>query len=205
MLDELLAFIAPHHCYLCQKIGPILCDCCKDYILEQQNPGRFDFHKLQASGQVFFIDHSQSALKEMIYDYKLHSRRAYGRVFAEIIAHYLPRDLDLVIVPAPTMAKSRAQRGFGHIELIARELAKLGFDQQSLLINRSSVAQKDLDARARQANVKDNLLCLDSVDPKRKYLVIDDITTTGSTLKQARRALKQAGARQVACLALVHA
>lgn len=205
MLDDLLAFIAPHHCYLCQKTGPILCDCCKDYILKQQNPGQFDFSKLQANGQVFFVDDSQSVLKEMIYDYKLHSRRAYGRVLAQIIAHYLSRERNLVIVPAPTMRKSRAQRGFGHIELIADELAKLGFRTQHLLVNRSSVAQKELDAHARQTNVKDNLLCLTMVDPKLKYVVIDDITTTGSTLKQARRVLKQAGAKQVACLALVHA
>ena len=69
------------------------------------------------------------------------------------------------------MRKSRAQRGFGHIELIANELAKLGFRTQHLLVNRSSVAQKELDAHARQTNVKDNLLCLTTVDPKLKYVV----------------------------------
>lgn len=205
MLDSPLSFIAPHHCYLCQKTGPILCDCCKDYILKQQNPGKFNFQKLQADDQIFFVDHSKLLLKEMIYDYKLHSCRAYGQIFAQIIAHYIPTGLNLVIVPAPTMAKSWKQRGFGHIELIADELAKLGFSQQRLLINRSSVAQKDLDSHARQTNVKDNLLCLKPVSPQLKYLIIDDITTTGSTLKQARLALKQAGARRVACLALVRA
>ncbi len=205
MLDDILAFIAPHHCYLCQKTGPILCDCCKNYILQQQKPGRFNFQQFQADGQIFFIDNRQSVLKEMIYDYKLHSRRAYGRVFAQIIAHHLPKDQSLVIVPAPTMRKSRAQRGFSHIELIADELAKIGFASQHLLVNQSLVAQKDLDASKRQANVEANLKCLRPVDPELKYLVIDDITTTGSTLNQARQVLKQAGAKRVACLALIHA
>ncbi len=205
MIDKALALLAPHHCYFCRKTGPIVCCCCKDYILRRANFRKMNFTKLQKTGEIFYLQTGDDWLKKMIYDYKLNSRRAYAGFFAQVICASLPSKTKLTIVPAPTMRKSFRQRGFGHVELIAKELAQLGHEYLPILENTSTLAQKNLDAAARQLNARENLICRQNLSPKRKYLVIDDITTTGSTLKYARLALKQAGAKQVACLALVHA
>lgn len=209
MLDDFLALIAPHHCYLCQKTGLILCDCCKKHLLAQCSRLSFNYHQLQATGQVYSLADSQSILKELIYDYKLHCRRVYGRLLAELIVDCLRIDqnlpTELIIVPAPTSRTSKLQRGFGHTELIAKNIQRYGYQVCYDLINQATVAQKDLRLRERRNNARRNLRTKTMMWPKGQYLIIDDITTSGATLQYSRQALLQAGAGQVACLALVHA
>ena len=90
------------------------------------------------------------------------------------------------------------------MELVAQELGRLGYCCQTLLQSQSTTAQKQLKATARKRNASGSLVCATKLDPKLNYLVIDDITTTGATLQSARQVLKRAGAKKVACLALVH-
>lgn len=204
MLDELLSWLAPHYCYFCQKTGNAVCDCCKNNILRALRPGQFDFEFYQKTGEIAFLAGRRSRLKRLIYDYKLNSKQATAKVLAEVLDYVLDGE-DVAIVPLSTSRKSRRQRGFGHMELVVQELAKRGYATVEMLTNRSLRAQKELSAQQRIVNIEHGLACVAKPCPEKRYLLIDDITTTGATLKTARRLLLRSGARQVACLALVHA
>lgn len=208
MLDQVLKFIAPHHCYGCQKVGAILCERCKKHILQTIKMTKIDIQKAYDTGYIIYLSQGKGFVKDLIYYYKLNSVRAISQVLAELIAASLPLQQKAVhVVPIPTTKRSFRQRGFGHAEEIGRCLAKISdWHYDNVLFNDSKIVQKGLSLNQRLANIKKHLGLRSKtiIDPQATYLVIDDITTTGATLKQARYLLNRAGAKKVICLAIMH-
>ena len=106
-----------------------------------------------------------------------------------------------IIVPIPSSKKSMKERGYNQTELIAKELRfLLGIPYSNILVKtKDTKVQKRLGMRERVENV----IGAFAVDPKAsdiagtRLLVIDDVCTTGSTLSEAARVLKEAGAGKV--------
>ncbi|MDO4870555.1 MAG: phosphoribosyltransferase family protein [Candidatus Saccharibacteria bacterium] len=206
MLDKILDFIAPHHCYNCQKTGSILCSCCKNNIL-QTLKSNLNLTSQLKNNQVVYLEDGDGTLKKLIYYYKLNSVRALSKIFAEIIYETLNFKESLFIVPIPTIKRSQCRRGFGHMEDIGQELARIsGWQYAPVLVNSSKLAQKDLKSKQRHDNINQHLQLKPDVKmySNKTYLIIDDITTTGATLERARFVLSLAGAKKIICLALVH-
>ena len=98
------------------------------------------------------------------------------------------------------------RRGFDQARLLAMAVGKIwGVKAEPTLRKlRHTRAQSSLDdPAARKRNVKDAYaaLCPDRVRGRR-FLLIDDVCTTGSTLSAAARALAEAGAAGVVCAVL---
>ncbi|HWC57802.1 MAG TPA: phosphoribosyltransferase family protein [Candidatus Paceibacterota bacterium] len=113
----------------------------------------------------------------------------------------------LVLVPIPEHPRTLARRGFNQSAYITRALAALitGATVAPLLEKTIPTApQAHLHRGARLKNVAHTMRCNEVLDPKAIYLIIDDVTTTGATFEEATRALKEAGARKVHCIALAH-
>jgi ComF family protein len=106
-----------------------------------------------------------------------------------------------VLVPVPLAPARRRQRGFNQAELIARGVgARLGWPvDPSLLVRvRETPQQIWLPEAERRTNVEGAFGCPnpDAVDGRRVVLV-DDVMTTGSTLRACAEPLKLAGALRV--------
>lgn len=108
-----------------------------------------------------------------------------------------------IIVPIPLHSKRLRWRGFNQADLLASHIAtKLSLPYQSDVLQRlkSTAPQADIeDRQSRIANMKDMFAIADhSLDLKDKIIVlVDDVSTTGSTLDNAARVLKSAGAKCV--------
>jgi len=117
-----------------------------------------------------------------------------------------------VVIPIPLARQRQRRRGFNQAQLIAAEVAMtlaLPLDEGGLTRVRASVAQASLGAADRATNLKGVFRAAELEPTSRvgglvgaRVLLVDDVTTTGSTLNEAARALRAGGAAAVFALAV---
>ncbi len=108
--------------------------------------------------------------------------------------------LDL-IVPVPIAPNSFRTRGFNQTDLLARQISKdlrIRLDNTVIVRVKDTPEQKDLSREERERN----LLCAFEIRGADKIrdkdiLLVDDVYTTGSTVCECVRVLRDAGARRV--------
>ncbi|WP_253699968.1 ComF family protein [Cupriavidus pauculus] len=125
---------------------------------------------------------------------------------AERLAHAMRDDaLPDLLVPIPLSASRLAERGFNQAWEIGRPLARrLGVPASPSMLwrLRDTASQRTLDLPARLANLRQAF----SVSPAARLdglhiALVDDVMTTGATLREAARALKAHGAARVTAVA----
>ncbi|MFF2370101.1 ComF family protein [Agromyces sp. NPDC058110] len=105
----------------------------------------------------------------------------------------------VLIATIPSTAAARRARGYSPVPAL---LAACGLRATPVLrLARDRDDQAGLGAEARAANARGGLVAPRRLDGRR-YLLVDDVLTTGSTLREARRALVAAGASVVAVAVL---
>lgn len=136
---------------------------------------------------------------DLIGAFKYHQRLPLGRVLAGVLGealggHRTPQ----LLLPVPATPDRLRERGFNQAAELARILAaRLGipWDAGRLYRARAAGAQRGLNRRERQHNLRGAFACRGSVPPH--VALIDDVMTTGATAEEASRALKRAGAAGV--------
>lgn len=114
---------------------------------------------------------------------------------------YCQEGLD-VISFVPATARAFARRGFDHMELVARELAGItGIPLADLLVRTSGLDQRRLGREERSRNLAGTVSVIDDV-AGLDVLLVDDVVTTGSSMREAARALLARGAASVTGCAL---
>lgn len=199
MIFKIADLLAPHHCLNCQKIGSILCDCCKKDFLNSPN---MKLKQNYGFDQIYCFGQNKGLLKKLIYHYKLDSTPEIAEILAEIILKTLP-DSNFIIIPLTGHNFNIKARGFDHIKLITDNLQqKSKIKVLDCLQNQAQKAQKDLSAQERLKNVQNAFICSKRLIPKERYLLFDDILTTGASTKSCLKVLKSAGAKHVSLLIL---
>lgn len=139
--------------------------------------------------------------------FKFHAGLAEGRLLsALLLARRAGLALDAVdaIVPMPLHRKRLAQRGYNQALELARPLAhawRLPLRIDALQRVRDTAAQSKLDAEARRRNVRGAFQADARAVEGRGLLLVDDVITTGATVREAAATLLAAGAREVQVLA----
>jgi len=139
------------------------------------------------------------ALQRLIDAYKFERAKACHGTLADLLVSRLP-DLppETVVVPIPTISAHIRQRGYDHTLLIARRLAKkMNLRLDPALSRKTATKQRGASRKERIAQAKEAFALTSPILPNMPYLLIDDVVTTGSTLKYAAQLLKDAGAAEV--------
>lgn len=210
MFDQLIGLVAPHYCCNCGRIGLILCEDCKYNIISEKQAlclvcGRISKQSglcsncLMPYQRAWLVGQRSGALQKLINAYKFNNLRAAYQVLGDLVLAVLPDLPDgTVLVPVPTVASHVRQRGYDHIMLIARYVAKKRKVPIKMVVKRlTKTKQRQADAKQRQLQASRAFMVHQKLDSKKIYLLIDDVMTTGATLKYAALALKKAGAKQV--------
>lgn len=189
----------PHTCKSCGKVGGILCECCKKNIkvgkLQYLPKCAVEFDSLTVCGL------REGLLAELIKEYKYGPVWAIGGVLAEFLAVAIPcYKEEVIIVPLPTIGRHIRERGFDHMWLMGRRLAKIkGWRCERILGRRNATVQvgADKEQRKEQAEVAYELKRKRSLEVEKRYLLVDDVWTTGASMMAAAKVLKESGAKKI--------
>jgi ComF family protein len=117
---------------------------------------------------------------------------------------------NIVIISVPLHKKRERIRGYNQSELLAKEISKklfLPYVSNILIRQKETKPQFTLDKKKRSENIKDAFvvnLKFKIFLKDKNILLIDDINTTGATLRECAKILKQNGAKRVLGITLAH-
>ena len=211
MIDSTIAFLAPHLCSGCGFEGSLLCYSCKNNILDEP------FSMCVACGndlagqngicskcvvsydRAWCVADRRDSLQRLIGSFKFTNAKVAYKPLADLLEEHLPQlPVNTVIIPVPTVSKHIRQRGYDHMLLISRQLAKIRNLPLETSLQRVTLTQQRSSGRAeRIAQAKLAFVCKGKLDSKKIYLLVDDVVTTGATVKYAAQTLKDAGAKNV--------
>jgi len=222
LTNFLLDILYPKICLSCQKEGSWLCEDCIS-TLEIQNwaicpicqKRVLDFKtcpncrpKTKLIGLFTPLSYQNPTVKNAIHNFKYEPfAKELAKPLAFIITSHLKLiehpdfDKNFILIPIP-LHKSRLRwRGYNQSEEIAKELSltlKIPLENNCLKRVKSTEPQMKLDLDSRFANIQDAFLCQNKEKLKgKKVLLVDDVYTTGSTMEECAKVLKQNGAKEI--------
>lgn len=231
--DNIIDFLLPRLCCGCgerilnkawlvcepclDSIAPLLLPVCRtcgcpDARIKTENkcancpPGTTYFVRARGVAVFSGIAHT------LIHRLKYQRRVEYAPLLSlQMARHYCDETDDFaeIIVPVPLHATRLRDRGFNQSTLIARhfgKIQKLPVSEIALQRTRSTPSQTSMKKLQRRKNVAGAFACKNP-EPiiGKRVLLIDDVYTTGSTLNECARILKEAGAESVECLSYARA
>lgn len=213
-LNTILDIVFPASCVSCKTLGEDFCTQC---LANAPTTDR------ETESWIFpLFDYRHPPIKKAIWLLKYKGKRRLARVFAEALYPHMLEELsDIVLfenfhnallIPIPLSKKRHRERGFNQTELIARELVLLDKGTNFNLVTTVLTKPKETVHQAHVKERKDrvrNLLGTFSVQKRdqvagRNIILIDDVTTTGATLKEARSVLRANGAKKIIAFTVAH-
>lgn len=194
----------PPKCMLCGRLlrdsEAVLCGRCGHELPEWDNaPRRVPGYERCAAAFVY-----EEPIRGSILRFKFHGMQTYAVQFARWMAVRVRGELRTsfdFVTWTPCSRRRRWTRGFDQAELLAEALAReLDLEARPTLekFRHRPPQSKTKTAAKRRANVQGAYRLLPGADVRgRTVLVVDDILTTGATLGECGRILRQAGAKDL--------
>jgi competence protein ComFC len=222
-------YIFPKRCVICKKTGSYLCPQCFTHLsFDAKNLclicNRPTYNNLThpVCRTKYSIDGCFAALpynktvQKLIFNFKykpylIDLKNVLVDLFYESLIQneYFERliaDGIWLMVPIPLSSSKLRKRGYNQAEILAKELAKkFNFPVQNLLTRiKDTKTQVGLSNEKRKLNIKGAFQLVTSHQQLaiRNVFLVDDVATTGSTLKEAANVLKRNGAKRVIGLTL---
>jgi competence protein ComFC len=216
----ILNLLFPIECVSCGKEDVWLCNDCLLKLPLNSLPGCFFCGRENQSGAtcpscaaiydlngVFVCaDYKNKIINQLIKKLKYSFARELSEALAEIAVKFFIKiqqlDIDLkefIVIPIPLHKKRLAWRGFNQSQLIACYFAdKFNLEiSENLIRVKHKTPQAKLGGVERKENIKDCFAWRGENLSGKNILLLDDVATTGSTLKEAAKILKAAGAKKV--------
>ncbi len=225
LLKGLINLLFPPYCPLCGKSildqdGAGFCKDCISLMIPINEPfcpgcsipyssASFNHFCQECSERERYYDRGRSLfiykgkIKEAVHLFKYGGRRSLINSFEELIPRRIPAPLgnyDLVI-PVPLHRRKLRKRGFNQSLLIARTVGRIwDIDVDPFILKKikDTPPQTELSHDERVINVK-GAFSVNNPERvfKKNILIVDDVFTTGSTIRECAKELKRFGAKSV--------
>lgn len=215
--ESFLDLLFPKRCVACDAHGAFICEECEAGLPVIRTPrcyrcgnaGQNPCLCIAAADRVWPMDgmrsgfEFESPIREAILALKFANLRSVGGDLSTHLAGALREDglhFD-VLTPVPLHKRRMRQRGYNQSEILATGLGKeMGIEVDGRCLRRVNYVgpqARAATADERRANVAQAFEGRPGRVEGKKVAIIDDVTTTGATLRACAAALKRAGAAEV--------
>lgn len=213
LVSILIDTLFPERCVGCKTRGTSLCEAC----LSSSRPPHQTPHDWISA----LYSYKEPKIKKSVWLLKYKNRKRLAGVFGKAIADQVLLDMSdellfytdrkIVLVPIPISKQRRKERGYNQSTLISEILLKIlntphvSLDETILFKSKEIIRQSHTRSRTERLHgITGSFSVTRPCDPRAWYILIDDVTTTGATLDEARKVLRKAGARKIHAYVLAH-
>lgn len=194
----ILDLISPPKCLTCYKEGKFICQNCLNKVKVSRIYDQDNLISLWRYEGII-----RKAILSLKYKFAFQIAKELGNLASEEIKKgkfTLPKKV--VLAPIPLFWYRQNWRGFNQAEEIGQIIAKnLGwkFVPDLLLRTKNTPSQTELGREKRQENIKDIFIFNPKYKDKKidSLILFDDVLTTGSTLKEGIKVLKESGVKKI--------
>jgi competence protein ComFC len=214
ILKAIFNIVFPQRCVICKKINFSICESCLS---------KAGLNEKETDNFIFTIyDYRDTIIRKTVWALKYKNRKDIARVIAEILHPSLLEELsDLkafsnftnpILIPIPLSKKRLRERGYNQALLICKELIKIDEGKNFSLEENILIKIKETTHQAHIKNRRQRMQNLigtfgiknEEKIKKRNIILIDDVVTTGATLREAKKILKNSGAQKIIALTFAH-
>jgi ComF family protein len=158
---------------------------------------------------MFAVWGNSGVVKKALSEIKYHYSREVVKSLVGLMARAIPPGMfegDWLIVPIPLHVSRQRFRGFNQSSEIAKQLSKvLSFPvYEGVLVRERNAGQQVGRHRSERVRAMDGAFSVTGSVVGQKIILVDDVWTTGATMRSAALALKSSGAASIWCLVVAH-
>lgn len=223
LYHDLLDFIYPPLCLGCGEEADAktpVCDDCLKKIDQYDRPICLTCNEIIYKGQscpvckeagflLYAFGDYHDPMADIIKQLKFRGITYPARLFSELIVNQLGPQIDSLdadfLVPIPLHRSREYARGYNQATIIAQHLGlklNIKVDDELLIREKKRKPQTSLEAKDREANIAGVFRTTEDCQMATRLILVDDVVTTGSTIKEARKMLLLAGFTVPAAIAI---
>ncbi len=185
----ILDFLFPKNCLGCGFVGFYLCSKCISKVgLILNFPNSRDISVWRYDGVI------RKAIVSLKYNFTHDLSSEISELASQSLTNikFIP-SCNVVLLPVPLQRDRLNWRGFNQTEVIGKKISKLmswEFNTKILSKIKRTKTQVGLDRKSRQGNLNGSFFVNSQLlEPNKKYIIFDDVWTTGSTIGEIKKEL----------------
>ena len=216
--QEIINFVLPPICLSCERLlkngSKYLCKNCEDSIIRIDNSIGITLSQLNRDDPVskvysLFLFKEDTPIQTLIHELKYGQLRGIGKYYGKILGDELLKKSNAeYIIPVPLHISKKRERGYNQSDFICDGISdalNIQTLKKCLRRTRFTQTQTKLSREERKQNVSGAFELREKYKNtihKKNIIIVDDVITTGSTILECAKVLKNAGCGEITVCSL---